>query len=65
MLGRDVKVAVGAHTFWATRITACLDAGGTLNNAQAMAAPETLCMTKLYHRTGNEIMLVVVERMDI
>ena len=32
------RVRIGCHTFRATRITAYLEAGGTLENAQAMAA---------------------------
>jgi hypothetical protein len=41
---------------WARRrrtgITAYLEAGGTLENAQAMAAHESPRRTKLYDRTG-------------
>ena len=37
-LGLDVRI--GCHTFRATGITAYLEAGGTLENAQAMAAHE-------------------------
>jgi Phage integrase family len=36
-----MKVKIGCHTFRATRITAYLEAGGTLENAQAMAAHES------------------------
>jgi hypothetical protein len=35
-----MKVKIGCHTFRATGITAYLEAGGTLENAQAMAAHE-------------------------
>jgi hypothetical protein len=38
-------------------ITAYLEAGGTLENAQAMAAHEGPRTTKLYDRTGDEITL--------
>jgi hypothetical protein len=49
-LGMNVKI--GCHTFRATGITAYLEAGGTLENAQAMAAHESPRTTKLYdHRT--------------
>jgi hypothetical protein len=34
-----------------------LEAGGTLENAQAMAAHESPRTTKLYDRTGDEITL--------
>jgi transposase len=46
-------------------ITAYLEAGGTLENAQAMAAHESPRTTKLYDRTGDEITLDEVERITI
>jgi hypothetical protein len=42
-----------------------LEAGGTLENAQAMAAHESPRTTKLYERTGDEITLDEVERITI
>ena len=42
------KVKLGCHVFRATGITAYLEAGGTLENAQAMAAHESPRTTKLY-----------------
>jgi integrase len=45
-----MKVKIGCHTFRATGITAYLEAGGTLENAQLMAAHESPRTTKLYHR---------------
>jgi integrase len=56
---------IGCHTFRATGITAYLEAGGTLENAQAMAAHESPRTTKLYDRTGDEITLDEVERIAI
>ena len=53
---------VCCHTFRATGITAYLDNGGTLENAQLMAAQESPRTTKLYDRTGDEITLDEVER---
>jgi hypothetical protein len=50
---------------FATGITAYLEAGGTLENAQAMAAHESPRTTKLYDRTGDEITLDEVERIQI
>jgi len=50
-----IKVKIGCHTFRATGITAYLEAGGTLENAQAMAAHESPRTSKLYDRTGDEI----------
>ena len=50
-----MKGRIGCHTFRATGITAYLEAGGTLENAQAMAAHESPRTTKLYDRTGDEI----------
>jgi site-specific recombinase XerD len=58
-------VRIGCHTFRATGITAYLEAGGTLENAQAMAAHESPRTTKLYDRTGDEITLDEVERITI
>ena len=56
---------VEAAHFRATGITAYLEAGGTLENAQAMAAHESPRTTKLYDRTGDEITLDEVERITI
>jgi site-specific recombinase XerD len=60
-----MKIKIGCHTFRATGITAYLEAGGTLENAQAMAAHESPRTTKLYDRTGDEITLDEVERIAI
>jgi integrase/recombinase XerD len=54
-----MRIKVGCHTFRATGITAYLEAGGTLENAQAMAAHES------HDRTGDEITLDEVERISI
>jgi integrase len=59
------RVKLGCHVFRATGITAYLEAGGTLENAQAMAAHESPRTTKLYDRTGDEITLDEVERIGI
>jgi len=42
-----------------------IEAGGTLENAQVMAAHESPRTTKLYDRTGDEITLDEVERIRI
>ncbi len=63
--GLGMKVRIGCHTFRATGITAYLEAGGTLKNAQAMAAHESPRTTKLYDRTGDEITLDEVDRIAI
>jgi len=60
-----MKVRASCHTFRATGITAYLEAGGTLENAQAMAVHESPRTTKLYDRTGDEITLDEVERITI
>jgi site-specific recombinase XerC len=59
------KIKLGCHVFRATGITAYLEAGGTLENAQAMAAHESPRTTKLYDRTGDEITLDEIERITI
>jgi integrase/recombinase XerD len=61
----ETSVKIGCHTFRATGITAYLDAGGTLENAQAMAAHESPRTTKLYDRTADVITLDAVERIVI
>jgi hypothetical protein len=58
-----MKVKIGCHTFRAT--DSYLEAGGTLENAQLMAAHESPRTTKLYDRTGDEITLDEVERIAI
>ena len=64
---RDAGLDAGVccHTFRATGITAYLDNGGTLENAQAMAAHESPRTTKLYDRTSDDITLDEVERIAI
>ena len=59
------KNRLGCHVFRATGITAYLERGGTLENAQAMAAHESPRTTKLYDRTGDQITLDEVERIAI
>ncbi|HTT77706.1 MAG TPA: tyrosine-type recombinase/integrase, partial [Candidatus Binataceae bacterium] len=59
------KVKIGCHTFRATGITAYLDNGGSLENAQAMAAHESPRTTKLYDRTDDQITLDEVEKIGI
>jgi site-specific recombinase XerD len=59
------KQKLGCHVFRATGITAYLEAGGTLENAQAMAAHESPKTTKLYDRTDDAVTLDEVERITI
>jgi integrase len=59
------KVKLGCHVFRATGITAYLERGGTLENAQAMAAHESPRTTKLYDRTDDQITIDEVERISI
>jgi integrase/recombinase XerD len=59
------KIKLGCHVFHATGITAYLEAGGTLEKAEAMAAQDSPRTTKLYDRRGDEIMLDEVERITI
>lgn len=53
------------HTFRATGITAYLDNGGTIENAQAIANHSSPRTTKLYDRTCDDITLDEVERIRI
>jgi integrase len=61
----EFKIKLGCHVFRATGITAYLEAGGTLEKAQAMAAHESPRTTKLYDRRGDEITLHEIERITI
>jgi integrase len=56
---------VCCHTFRATGITAYLDNGGSIANAQRIAAHESPRTTKLYDRTGDEVSLDDIERIVI
>jgi site-specific recombinase XerD len=60
-----LNVAVCCHTFRATGITAYLENGGTIENAQAIAGHESPRTTKLYDRTNDELTLDEVERIRI
>jgi integrase len=60
-----LQAKIGCHTFRATGITAYLEAGGTLENAQAMAAHESPRTTTLYNRPPMAITLDEVERIVI
>jgi integrase len=61
----ELPASTCCHTFRATGITAYLEAGGSIENAQAIAAHESPRTTKLYDRTSDEITLDEVERIAI
>ena len=63
--GAGLPSSTCCHTFRATGITAYLENGGTIENAQAIAAHESPRTTKLYDRTSDEITLDEVERIAI
>lgn len=56
---------VSNHTFRATGITADLQNGGTVENAQRIAAHESRRSTKLYDRTSDEINLGEIEKLNV
>jgi site-specific recombinase XerD len=56
---------ISCHSFRATGITAYLENGGTIENAQAIAAHESPRTTKLYDRTSDEITLDEIEKIII
>ena len=60
-----LNVAACCHTFRATGITAYMDNGGLLENAQMMAAHKSPRTTKLYDRTSDAITLDEVEKIVI
>ena len=53
------------HTFRATGITTYLKNGGTLEQAQQIAAHESPRTTKLYDRTSDQISVDEIERIEI
>jgi len=70
MIGRRAptlraRSKIGCHTFRATGLTAYLHNGGTLENAQAIAAHESLRTTQLYDRRDDEITLDEVQKIKI
>ena len=70
MIKRRAKSAsrsdeICCHRFRATGITAYLNNGGTIENAQAIGAHESPRTTKLYDRTNDEISLDENERILI
>jgi len=60
-----LPASISCHSFRATGITAYLDAGGTIENAQAIAAHESPRTTKLYDRTSDAISLDEIEKIQI
>jgi site-specific recombinase XerD len=70
MIKRRARLAglsekISCHSFRATGITAYLENGGTIENAQVIAAHESPRTTKLYDRTSDEITLDEIERIMI
>lgn len=53
------------HTFRATGITCYLNSGGTLENAQLIAAHSSPRTTKLYDRTADIVTLDEIERIEL
>ncbi len=60
-----LPATTSCHTFRATGITAYLENGGTIENAQLIAGHESPRTTKLYDRTSDEITLDEIERIAI
>ena len=56
---------IGCHTFRATGITAYLENGGSIENAQAIANHESPRTTKLYDRTNDRSRCDDVDRIII
>jgi len=63
--GARLPHSICCHTFRATGITAYLEAEGTLENAQLIAAHASPRTTKLYDRTGDKVSLDEIERIAI
>lgn len=60
-----LSVKISCHTFRATGITAYLENGGTIENAQAIAAHESPRTTKLYDRRNDDLTLDEIEKIVI
>ena len=65
ILAAGIRTRATCHTFRATGITDYLSRGGTLENAQLIAAHESPRTTKLYDRTKDDITLDEIERIGI
>jgi len=70
MIGRRApalrkRSKIGCHTFRATGLTAYLENGGTLENAQEIAAHESLRTTQLYDRRAEGVTLDEIEKISI
>ena len=63
--GAGLAETTCCHTFRATGITTYLENGGTIENAQQIAAHESPRTTKLYDRTSDSISLDEIERIII
>ncbi len=61
----SLSETISCHTFRATGITTYLENGGTIENAQQIAAHESPRTTKLYDRTSDAISLDEIERIII
>jgi integrase/recombinase XerD len=61
----ELPKRICCHTFRATGITAYLENGGSIENAQIIAAHESPRTTKLYDRTSDEITLDEIELIRI
>ena len=64
-LAAGLPYSTCCHTFCATGITAYLENGCTIENAEAIAAHESPRTTMLKDHTGDEITLDEVERIAI
>jgi integrase/recombinase XerD len=60
-----INAPVSPHSFRATGITIYLENGGTLENAQKIAAHESPRTTKLYDRTNDQLTLDEIERIAV
>jgi site-specific recombinase XerC len=70
MIKRRVKAAglsskVSCHSFGASGITAYLESGGSLENAQAIAAHESPRTTKLHDRRSEKLVAEEIDRIKI
>jgi len=63
--GAGLPSSICCHTFRATEITAYLENGATVENAEAIAADESPRTTKLYDRRSDTVSLDEIERILI
>ena len=64
-LDAGIVTPIGNHSFRASGITAYMERGGTLENAQKLAGHSHISTTKLYDRSGDNDKMIEIKKLDI